>query len=64
MEKELKTGMYYLRSKPAVNAIKFTVTKEKKKVEDTPIDLNDFQAMVQRGRDAQDDLDDCEMCGS
>ncbi len=63
-KKELKTGMYYLRSKPAVNAIKFTVTKEKKKVEDTPIDLNDFQAMVQRGRDAQDDLDDCEMCGS
>jgi len=24
----LKTGMYYLRSKPAVNAIKFTVDVE------------------------------------
>lgn len=62
--KGLKTGMYYLRSKPAVNAIKFTVTKEKKKVEDKPIDLNDFKAMVERGRQAQDDLEDCDMCGS
>jgi ribonucleoside-diphosphate reductase alpha chain len=28
----LKTGMYYLRTKAAVDAIKFTVTKEKKAV--------------------------------
>lgn len=27
-EKGLKTGMYYLRSRPAVNAIKFTVDVE------------------------------------
>jgi len=27
-KKGLKTGMYYLRSKPAVNAIKFTIEKE------------------------------------
>jgi len=27
----LKTGMYYLRTKSAVDAIKFTVTKETKK---------------------------------
>ena len=27
-EKGLKTGMYYLRSKPAVNAIKFTLDVE------------------------------------
>ena len=29
-KKGLKTGMYYLRTKSAVDAIKFTVTKEKK----------------------------------
>ena len=40
--KELKTGIYYLRSKPAVNAIKFTV--EKIKVEDKPIDPEDFKS--------------------
>ena len=27
--KGLKTGMYYLRTKPAVNAIQFTVDKQK-----------------------------------
>ena len=27
----LKTGMYYLRTKSAVNAIQFTLSKEKKK---------------------------------
>jgi len=59
--KELKTGIYYLRSKPAVNAIKFTV--EKSKVVEKPIDPKDFKAMIQAGRDAQDD-DDCLMCGS
>jgi ribonucleoside-diphosphate reductase alpha chain len=31
----LKTGMYYLRTKSAVDAIKFTLSKEKK-VESTP----------------------------
>ena len=60
----LKTGMYYLRSKPAVNAIKFTATKDTKEVETTPIDLNDFKSMIERGRQAQDDLEDCDMCGS
>lgn len=29
-EKGLKSGMYYLRTKPKVNAIQFTVDKEKK----------------------------------
>ena len=59
--KELKTGIYYLRSKPAVNAIKFTVEKEK--VQDEPIDPKDFKAMIQSSRDAEED-DDCLMCGS
>ncbi len=66
-KKQLKTGMYYLRSKPAVNAIKFTVSKEKaedKKIDPSTIDLNDFQAMVQRGREAQENEEDCDMCGA
>ena len=59
--KELKTGIYYLRSKPAVNAIKFTV--DKKKVETQPIDLDAFKSMIESSRNAQED-DDCLMCGS
>tara|TARA_R110002049_G_scaffold3440_2_gene26030 strand:+ start:16 stop:2385 length:2370 start_codon:yes stop_codon:yes gene_type:complete len=59
--KELKTGIYYLRSKPAVNAIKFTV--DKKKVETQPVDLDAFKAMVESSRNAEED-DDCLMCGS
>ena len=59
--KELKTGIYYLRSKPAVNAIKFTV--DKNKVETQPIDLDAFKSMIESSRNAQED-DDCLMCGS
>jgi ribonucleoside-diphosphate reductase alpha chain len=33
--KGLKTGMYYLRTKPATDAIKFTVDKEKTIVQQT-----------------------------
>lgn len=33
MVQGLKTGMYYLRTKPAANAIQFTVDKEKLKKE-------------------------------
>jgi ribonucleoside-diphosphate reductase alpha chain len=29
----LKTGLYYLRTKPAVNAVKFTIAPENKKKE-------------------------------
>jgi ribonucleoside-diphosphate reductase alpha chain len=59
--KELKTGIYYLRSKPAVNAIKFTVEKEKSK--DEPIETKDFKAMIDASKNAEED-DDCLMCGS
>lgn len=45
-KKGLKTGMYYLRTKPATDAIKFTVSKnsnlEKPKVEATPNPLHRF----------------------
>jgi ribonucleoside-diphosphate reductase alpha chain len=34
-KKGLKTGMYYLRTKPAAEAIKFTVSQEQKKAEPT-----------------------------
>ena len=69
----LKTGMYYLRTKAAVDAIKFTLNNDKKPeiitkpepqavevVEEMSVD--DFQAMIAKSRDA--DPEECEMCGS
>ena len=56
----LKTGMYYLRTKSAVNAIQFTVSKEKK-VEDNPLTPEELKAMLIA---SQNNPDDCEMCGS
>ncbi len=73
----LKTGMYYLRTKSAVDAIKFTLNNEKKAeaipevqqvvkmpvpVEVKAIDVNEFKAMIDSARNAGQD--DCEMCGS
>ena len=59
----LKTGMYYLRTKSAVNAIQFTVSKEKKaELGDKPMSAAEFKAMVDASRNAEPD--DCEMCGS
>ncbi|MFD2566836.1 ribonucleoside-diphosphate reductase subunit alpha [Pseudotenacibaculum haliotis] len=62
----LKTGMYYLRTKSAVNAIQFTLTqekKDKKTEEDAPMSAEEFKAMVDASRNAAPD-DDCLMCGS
>ena len=63
----LKTGMYYLRTKSAVNAIQFTLSKEKKAVtkeeEDVPMTPKEFKAMVDSSKNAEPD-DDCLMCGS
>ncbi|RXP54296.1 ribonucleoside-diphosphate reductase subunit alpha [Lutibacter sp. HS1-25] len=56
----LKTGMYYLRTKSAVNAIQFTVSKEKK-IEDAPLTPEALKAMLIA---SQNNPDDCEMCGS
>ncbi|MDO6736977.1 ribonucleoside-diphosphate reductase subunit alpha [Wenyingzhuangia sp. 2_MG-2023] len=56
----LKTGMYYLRTKSAVNAIKFTLSNEKKQ-EDEPLSAEEFKAMVLQSKE---NPDDCEMCGS
>lgn len=74
----LKTGMYYLRTKSAVDAIKFTLNNDKKvepiaveaaaevahMVQEpvAPIAVDDFRAMLARAQSAEPD--DCEMCGS
>lgn len=70
----LKTGMYYLRTKSAVDAIKFTLNNDKKAepapevlaveagVEVPAMAVTEFQAMLERSRMA--DPEDCEMCGS
>lgn len=63
----LKTGMYYLRTKAAVDAIKFTLDNSKKAQTDTvlapeSLGVEEFKAMVQQSKNAGDD--DCVMCGS
>ncbi|MEN8804374.1 MAG: ribonucleoside-diphosphate reductase subunit alpha [Wenyingzhuangia sp.] len=57
----LKTGMYYLRTKSAVNAIKFTLNNDKKEQEEESLSPEEFKEMVLR---SQENPDDCEMCGS
>jgi ribonucleoside-diphosphate reductase alpha subunit len=72
-KKGLKTGMYYLRTKAATDAIKFTVTKE---AQAQPQAVENTGGSAQQMNEAQKDynqqamqcsLDDpegCEMCGS
>jgi ribonucleoside-diphosphate reductase alpha subunit len=57
-EKGLKTGMYYLRTKAATDAIKFTIDK---KVEEVPtaMSIEDQQAAIAC---SLDNPDACEMC--
>jgi ribonucleoside-diphosphate reductase alpha chain len=66
----LKTGMYYLRTKSAVNAIKFSLSNDKKTalkegaaapVEDAPLSAAELREMILQ---SQNNPDDCEMCGS
>jgi ribonucleoside-diphosphate reductase alpha chain len=68
----LKTGMYYLRTKSAVDAIKFTLNNDKKAEpipvaaevanETAPMSEDEFKAMLERSKNAGPE--DCEMCGS
>jgi len=72
----LKTGMYYLRTKSAVDAIKFTLKKEDKKetveadsapilaenVSTKPMTPQELREMLAQSKNAADD--DCLMCGS
>lgn len=66
----LKTGMYYLRTKSAVDAIKFTLNNDKKEAPkpeavEQPVDVSDYRAMLERAKQASaNGGDDCEMCGS
>lgn len=63
----LKTGMYYLRTKSAVNAIQFTVSKKNKEklpagaVEEKPLTGDELKEMIIKSRE---NPDDCLMCGS
>lgn len=66
----LKTGMYYLRTKAAVDAIKFTLNNDKKnelqpvaELNDEPISVEDYKAMILKAQ-ASSSPEDCEMCGS
>jgi ribonucleoside-diphosphate reductase alpha chain len=74
----LKTGMYYLRTKSAVDAIKFTLKKEGKNEKvgaeakatanvaendsTKPMTPQELREMLAQSKDAPDD--DCLMCGS
>jgi ribonucleoside-diphosphate reductase alpha chain len=73
----LKTGMYYLRTKSAVDAIKFTVNNDKKvepvevEVREKPVAVvneavevtaEEYRAMIELARNSGPE--DCEMCGS
>jgi ribonucleoside-diphosphate reductase alpha chain len=72
----LKTGMYYLRTKAAVDAIKFTLNNDKKVEpievktepilnevnESSPIGAQEYRALIELAKNAGEE--DCEMCGS
>jgi ribonucleoside-diphosphate reductase alpha chain len=59
-EKGLKTGMYYLRTKAATDAIKFTVDKAVTEEPSAQI-IEEQQAAIAC---SLDNPDECEMCGS
>ena len=70
-KKGLKTGMYYLRTKAATDAIKFTVEKESNQQpqaeENNNTNEEDPGAIANQAAAIQCSLDDpegCEMCGS
>lgn len=58
----LKTGMYYLRTKSAVNAKQFTLHIDKTEEVEKPMTPAEFKAMVEASKNAGPD--DCLMCGS
>ena len=57
----LKTGMYYLRTKSAVNAKQYTVSNVKKEAE-KPLTEEELKAMIIQSKESGPD--DCLMCGS
>jgi ribonucleoside-diphosphate reductase alpha chain len=63
-KKGLKTGMYYLRTKAAADAIKFTVQKQQVQEVVVPISETAVQQQRESILCAIDDPDDCIACGS
>lgn len=61
--KGLKTGMYYLRTKAAADAIKFTINKETA-TEPSKIDVKDLEQKQADMACSLDNPDACEACGS
>ncbi|PKP27017.1 MAG: ribonucleoside-diphosphate reductase subunit alpha [Bacteroidetes bacterium HGW-Bacteroidetes-2] len=73
----LKTGMYYLRTKSAMDAIKFTLNNDAKKVDEPketildtvtsvinkPLTAQELRELLAKSKTADAD-DDCLMCGS
>ena len=62
-KKGLKTGMYYLRTKAATDAIKFTVTKEQN-AQPKAMSVKETDKNKQAIQCSLDDPEGCEMCGS
>ena len=60
-KKGLKTGMYYLRTKAAADAIKFTIDKANQNQQITAKSMQEQQAAIAC---SIDNPDDCEACGS
>ena len=63
-KKGLKTGMYYLRTKAAADAIKFTVHKQQVQAVATPVPATPIQQQQENILCALDNPDDCVACGS
>jgi ribonucleoside-diphosphate reductase alpha chain len=63
-KKGLKTGMYYLRTKAAADAIKFTVQKQQPQAIATTVPVAVIQQQQEHMLCALDDPDDCIACGS
>ncbi|MDP6921701.1 MAG: ribonucleoside-diphosphate reductase subunit alpha [Lutibacter sp.] len=58
----LKTGMYYLRTKSAVNAIQFTLSNQNKEgASEEALSPEELKQML---LESKDNPDDCLMCGS
>lgn len=63
-KKGLKTGMYYLRTKAAADAIKFTVQKEAIKELEKPKEVEEVSVTASEIACSLDNPDACEACGS
>ncbi len=62
-KKGLKTGMYYLRTKAAADAVKFTIQKEQATTDTTTVTERTPQSPVDRFY-VLEEKDDCVVCGS